>query len=71
MKKLQNAFAVLKKETISKIFFFFFFFFKGGVGGGGAVLEESNAIMNEVQCFYDRLYKSRDVGDCKINELIS
>ena len=27
--------------------------------------------MNEVQYFYERLYKSRDVGDCKINELIS
>ena len=27
--------------------------------------------MNEVQCFYERLYKSRDVEDCEINELIS
>ena len=30
----------------------------------GSVLEEPNAIMNEVQCFYERLYKSRDVDDC-------
>ena len=37
----------------------------------GSVLEESNAIMNEVQCFYERLYKSRDVEDCEIYELIS
>ena len=37
----------------------------------GSVLEEPNAIMNEVQCFYQRLYKSRDVDDYKINELIS
>ena len=27
--------------------------------------------MNEVQCFYERLCKSRDVEDCEINELIS
>ena len=27
--------------------------------------------MNEVQCFYEKLYKSRDVEDCEINELIS
>ena len=27
--------------------------------------------MNEVQCFYERLYKSRDVEDCEINERIS
>ena len=36
-----------------------------------SVLEEPNAIMNEVQCFYESLYKSRDVEDCEINELIS
>ena len=27
--------------------------------------------MNEVQCSYERLYKSRDVDDCEINKLIS
>ena len=27
--------------------------------------------MNEVQCFYEMLYKSRDVDDCQINDLIS
>ena len=27
--------------------------------------------MNEVQCSYERLYKSRDVEDCEINDLIS
>ena len=27
--------------------------------------------MNEVQCFYERLYKSRDVEDCEINEQMS
>ena len=27
--------------------------------------------MNEVQRFYERLYKSRDVEDCEINDLIS
>ena len=27
--------------------------------------------MNEDKCFYERLYKSRDVEDCEINELIS
>ena len=37
----------------------------------GSVLGETNAIMNEVHCFYERLYKSRDVEDCEINELIS
>ena len=37
----------------------------------GSVLEEPNVIMNKVQCFYERLYKSRDVEDCEINELIS
>ena len=38
------------------------------VDKNGSVLEEPNAIMNEVQCFYERLYKSRDVEDCEINE---
>ena len=37
----------------------------------GSVLEEPNVIMNKVQCFYERLYKSRNVEDCEINELIS
>ena len=41
------------------------------VDKNGSVLEEPNAIMNEVQCFYERLDKSRDVEDCEINELIS
>ena len=41
------------------------------VDKNGSVLEEPNAIMNEVQCFYERLYKSRDVDDCKIYELVS
>ena len=27
--------------------------------------------MNEVQCSYERLYKSRDVEDYEINDLIS
>ena len=27
--------------------------------------------MNEVQCFFERLYKSRDVEDCEINEQMS
>ena len=44
---------------------------KKKVDKNGSVLEEPNAIMNEVQCFYERLYKSRDVEDCEINELMS
>ena len=39
------------------------------VDKNGSVLEEPNAIMNEVQYFYERFYKSRDVEDCEINEL--
>ena len=29
----------------------------------GSVLEEPNAIVNKVQCFYERLYKSINVDD--------
>ena len=41
------------------------------VDKNGSVLEEPNAIMNEIQCFYEMLYKSRDVDECEINELIN
>ena len=63
--KITNYFCSLEKRNfISKQM-------KKIVDKNGSVLEKPNAIMNEVQCFYERLYKSSDVEYCVINDLIS
>ena len=41
------------------------------VNKNGLTLEEPNEIASEVKCFYDTLYKSREVDDCEINDLIN